>query len=138
MNGTCGQHEALQQANIALVDDDGSVRKAMGRLLKSAGYRVSVFESARAFVESHYANETDCLILDMRMDGMSGADLQTYLAYQGARIPIVFISGYADESARKLVTRQGAYAYLQKPVNDEQLLSTLDRALQEYDRTGED
>ena len=138
MNGTCGQHEALQQANIALVDDDGSVRKAMGRLLKSAGYRVSVFESARAFVESHYANETDCLILDMRMDGMSGADLQTYLAYQGARIPIVFISGYADESARKLVARQGAYAYLQKPVNDEQLLSTLDRALQEYDRTGED
>ena len=138
MNHTGGRDQAVRQAKIALVDDDGSVRKAIGRLLKSAGYSVSVFESARAFVESHYSNETDCLILDMRMDGMSGADLQTYLAYQGARIPIVFISGYADESARRLVTRQGAYAYLQKPVNDEQLLSTLDCALQEYDRSGEE
>ncbi len=132
------QNEKTPRSKIALVDDDESVRRAMQRLLKSAGYTVAVFASARAFIESHYINETDCLILDMRMDGMSGADLQTYLAYQGAEIPIVFITGYADESAKKLVTRLGAYAYLHKPVDDEKLLATLGKALSEYDRSSDE
>ena len=132
MNATVTENETeLHRGKIALVDDDESVRKAMRRLLKASGYAVEVFASARSFIESHFIENTDCLILDMRMDGMSGADLQTYLAYQGVRIPIIFISGYTDEPARNLVTRLGAHAFLRKPVDDGLLLSTLRTAIAE-------
>lgn len=122
--------KAIAGKRIALVDDDESVRKALGRLLRAAGCSVAVYPSARAFIESHCIQETDCLILDMRMEGMSGADLQTYLAYQGTNIPIIFISGYADEAARRLVTRLGAYAYLHKPIDELLLLNTLRQSVQ--------
>lgn len=129
-------HKRLDGVKIALVDDDESVRKALERLLKTSGYNVAAFSSAAAFIESHAIHETKCLILDMRMDGMSGADLQTYLAYQGAQIPIIFITGYADEAAQRLVTRLGACAFLHKPMDDTLLLDTLKEAVAAYDQNG--
>jgi FixJ family two-component response regulator len=120
---------AGERRRIAVVDDDASVRKAMSRLLASAGYSVELFDSAEAFIESHEVHHVDCLLLDIRMGGMSGVDLQTYLSYQGASMPVIFITGYADDPSRRQAELLGAEAYFHKPVDDKVLLGAIDRAV---------
>jgi FixJ family two-component response regulator len=85
---------------LALVDDDASVRQAMGRLIRSFGFTVMVFASAEEFLRFGSLQDTSCLVLDMHMPGMSGLQLQSHLVAEGYRIPIIFITADPDERSR--------------------------------------
>ena len=114
---------------IAVIDDDASVRRAVQRLLQSAGYTVATFATARAFLEADYGARTACVVLDVHLPGMSGFQLQDYLAAAGVPLPIVFITAYDDVAARDRVQRAGAVGYLRKPFEQSTLLEAIRRAL---------
>ena len=114
---------------IAIVDDDEIVREATQSLMRSLGYHASTFASADEFLKSDQAHETSCLITDVQMPGLSGIDLQDRLIARGHRIPIIFITGYPDDSVRARAMKAGAVAFLSKPYNHEHLLGYLDEAL---------
>jgi FixJ family two-component response regulator len=114
---------------VGVVDDDESVREALGSLIRSAGYNCQLFPSAEAFLETGHLEETDCMVLDVRMPGLSGLDLQRRLREMGSAIPIVFVTGGADEQLRDRALQDGAVAFFGKPFNDEALLSAVGAAL---------
>ncbi len=114
---------------IYVVDDDLSVRRALRRLIKSVGLVVETFPSAKAFLEHDRAAASDCLILDLRMPGMNGLELQAYLTASGAEIPIIFMTGYEDARARAQAMEEGAVDFFQKPFDDQLLLDAIDKAL---------
>lgn len=115
-------------ANIYVVDDDASVRKALARLLHAAGIGVRTFATAEDFLSCD-ADRPQCLILDVRMPGMSGLDLQQRLKAANQRIPIVFISGVHDDLAVETSLQEGATAFLLKPFNEDALLGAISRAV---------
>ena len=110
---------------IFVVDDDPSVRKALKRLLSSAGYEVTSFGSAEELLTSDRRELPDVVIIDVRMPGLSGLELQRELAASGSRVPVVFITAYRDDQARTLAHQAGAVAYLEKPVDEEVLLEAI-------------
>jgi CheY-like chemotaxis protein len=114
---------------IVVIDDDKSVRKSVKMLLRSAGYRVETFESAETYLESGAATETVCLILDIRMPGMGGLELQIRLNDGNARLPIIFITAHDDGSLRQQVIQAGAVEILHKPFAPNALLSTVQAAV---------
>jgi FixJ family two-component response regulator len=114
---------------ILVVDDDGPVRRALGRLFKSAGYEVQLFASADAYLAQEPAKRPACLVLDMRMPGMGGLALQRAIAGTARGLPIVFVTGHADEDARTQALAAGAIAVLQKPLDEEVLLAAVNTAL---------
>ncbi len=114
---------------IAVVDDDESIRRTTSFLIESYGFRAAAFESAESFLKSRQLGDTSCLILDVRMQGMNGFELQRELAGAGYRIPTVFITCCEDTESRGQAMRAGAVAFLSKPFSDEQLLQTLRSAL---------
>jgi FixJ family two-component response regulator len=114
---------------IAVVDDDDSIRESLRGLLESLGFAVETFPSGRSFLDSACLTTTDCLILDVRMPGMRGPDLQRELARRGCRIPIVFITAHGDEDIRPRVLSEGAVDCLLKPFSEEALLSAIRSAL---------
>jgi FixJ family two-component response regulator len=114
---------------ISIIDDDESVRRTTTRLIESFGFRAAAFESAEKFVSSHHLNDASCLIVDVRMPGMDGLQLQSQMAMAGRRIPIIFITAYDDKESRRRAMQAGAVAFLQKPFGDEQLLEIIHSAL---------
>jgi FixJ family two-component response regulator len=114
---------------ISVVDDDDSVREALESLLRSAGFKAEVFASAEQFLNSDRAREVDCLIVDVRMPGMNGLELQRRLAAGGSRVPIVFITAHGDELARAHALRAGAVAFLRKPFSEQALLNAVHAVL---------
>ena len=114
---------------IAVIDDDASVRRAVQRLLQSAGFTVETFATARAFLDADYQTQPACLVLDVHLPGMSGFQLQEYLAAAGVPIPIVFMTAYDDESTRERVNRAGAVGYLRKPFDQDTLIEGIRRAI---------
>jgi FixJ family two-component response regulator len=114
---------------IFVVDDDDLVRDALRALLKSAGFNVQVFESAQAFLNSDHHQRKGLLVLDVRMSGMNGLELQRHLADLGVTIPVVFISAHEDARARQKAMEKGAVAFLQKPVDERILFDAIERAL---------
>ena len=114
---------------IAVVDDDSSLRESTQLLLRSAGYRAEVFASAREFLDSPRIDETACLMLDVRMPGMDGLELQRFLNETNRQIPIIFITAHATENAEQRARKAGAVDFLRKPVNGEKLLSAIQTAL---------
>jgi FixJ family two-component response regulator len=114
---------------ISVVDDDDSVRESLRGLLRSVRFGVEVFASAEEFLGSDRGHETDCLILDVRMPGMSGLELQRRLLASQLGIPIVFISAHGDEGLRSQALRGGAVDYLLKPFSEEALLNAVQKAL---------
>jgi FixJ family two-component response regulator len=118
-----------QTSVIAIVDDDQAIREAIESLLKSAGYGVELFASAEEFLNLGSRQETACLILDVRMPGMSGLELQSQLAAANCSIPIIFISAHSDERARARALKAGAIDFLQKPFSEESLLNAIDASL---------
>ena len=114
---------------IAVVDDDSSLRESTQLLLRSAGYRAEVFASAREFLDSPRIDETACLMLDVRMPGMDGLELQRFLNEAQRQIPIIFITAHATDNAEQRARKAGAVDFLRKPVNDEKLLSAIQTAL---------
>jgi FixJ family two-component response regulator len=114
---------------ISVVDDDESVREALESLLRSAGFKAEVFASAEQFLRSDRAREVDCLIVDVRMPGMNGLELQRQLAADGSRVPIIFITAHGDEIARAQALRAGAVAFLRKPFSEQALLDAVQAVL---------
>src|ERR1700677_1404602 len=114
---------------ISVVNDDESVRRTTTLLIESFGFRATAFASAESFLKSGQVHETTCLILDVRMPGMNGLELQSELAAAGHDIPIIFITAYDDKGSRGPAMLAGAVAFLDKPSNDEQLLQTVRSAL---------
>jgi len=114
---------------IYVVDDDDAVRDALRTLLKSAGYKVEVFNSAQAFIDVEHHQGEGVLVLDVRMPGMNGLELQRRLADSGVAMPIIFISAHEDIRAREKAMAAGAVAFLQKPFEDHTLLNAICRVL---------
>ena len=114
---------------VSIVDDDVSVRRSTRRLLRSSGFRAEAFASAEEFLDSKSAVETACLILDLRMPGMNGLELQRRLNQNGHRVPIIFLSAQASEEDEHSALRAGAVRFLRKPTSKEALLSAIRDAL---------
>lgn len=115
---------------ISVVDDDESVRESLPDLLKELGFAVQAFSSAEEFLASDCLGETNCLVLDIAMPGMSGLDLQQELRLRRQEIPIVFITAHADETVRPRLLERGAVECLFKPFSETALLEALNAALQ--------
>lgn len=114
---------------ILVVDDDGPVRKALGRLFRGAGYEVELFTSAEGYLAREPAVRPACLVLDMRMPGMGGLELQRVVRGTAKSLPIVFVTGHLDEEARAQALAGGAIAVLQKPLDEEMLLGAIKSAV---------
>ena len=116
-------------ALISIVDDDESVRDALWGFLRSVGFTVNVFASAEEFLNSDQLSKADCLILDVRMPGMSGIELHRQLVTGYCKIPVIFITAYEDEGMRTQALSGGAGAFLIKPFSEEALLNAIHAAL---------
>jgi FixJ family two-component response regulator len=114
---------------ISIIDDDEAIRRTTTRLIESFGFRTAAFESAEMFLTSGQLHDTSCLIVDVRMPGMNGLQLQSQLAAADCRIPIIFITAYEDKESHRLAMQAGAVAFLAKPFADEQLLQWIRSAL---------
>jgi FixJ family two-component response regulator len=114
---------------VSVVDDDRSVRESLPDLVREFGFAVQAFASAEEFLASAYVGQTECLILDIAMPGMSGPDLQRELLLRRHDIPIVFITAQIDEAVRPRMLERGAVACLFKPFTDTVLLDALNIAL---------
>ena len=118
-----------ETALISIVDDDESMREALQSLLRSVGFRAKTFASAEQFLQSDQIENTACLILDVRMPGMSGLELQRRLMATQCRIPIVFVTAHGEEEARSRALQEGAVEFLLKPFSEEALLNAIQAAL---------
>jgi FixJ family two-component response regulator len=114
---------------VAVIDDSESVRESLPDLLQQFGFAVQAFSSAEEFLGSTAVSESNCLILDVGLPGMSGPDLQQELIRQGQDIPIVFITAQGDKSLQPRLVARGAVACLFKPFSDTALLEALNAAL---------
>ena len=114
---------------IFVVDDDTSVRTAVRRLLLSLRYPVRLFASAEEFLSQTDSDARGCLVLDVRLPGMTGLQLQQHLCNQDWKLPVVFITAHDDDESRDLALRRGAIAYLRKPFDREGFLGGVRRAL---------
>ena len=114
---------------ICVVDDDQSVRDSAGALLRSVGYSVAIFDSSEVFLESGTLPKTNCLVLDMRMPGMDGLELQRRLNASDFVVPIIFISAHEDGNSRQLAMEAGAVTFFQKPFVASDLLAAVEAAL---------
>jgi FixJ family two-component response regulator len=120
---------AEKDVTLCVVDDDDSVRTALERLLKALEFNVKTFESAEDFLDSGLAQCPDLLILDVRMTGISGLELQRTLIEKGSDIPVIFVTAYDDPGARRIAMEAGAVAFLQKPFEEKILVEAIQRAL---------
>jgi FixJ family two-component response regulator len=121
--------ENLQPTTIAVVDDDASVRKSLGRLLRGAGFGVETFESAEAFLARAAGPRPDCLVLDVSLGGMSGLELRAELTQTGIRIPIVFITAHDDATTLRGLREAPATPCLRKPFDESLLFEAIEVAM---------
>ena len=114
---------------VAIVDEDESFRRSLERLVRSAGFRVETFGSAEDFLEHGNLDGTACAILDMRLPGLNGFELQQRLIRRPRSMPIVFVSAHEDAVMQANTLRAGAIAFLKKPFDDNTLIDALHRAI---------
>ncbi len=119
----------MRPAIVFVVDDDASMRTALVRLLKSARLRVMAFASAEEFLKVRLPDEPSCLLLDVRMPGMSGLELQQRLLERSPDLPVIFITGHGDIRMAVRTIQAGAVEFLPKPFKDKELLSAVESAL---------
>ena len=115
---------------VSVVDDDESVRESLPDLLREFGFAAAAFSSAEEFLASSYIDQTRCLILDIKMPGMSGPDLQRELSVRRQEIPIVYITAHAEAADRPRLLEKGAVACLFKPFTDTALMNAINAALE--------
>jgi len=115
---------------VFVVDDDAAIRKAVSRLLRSAGIAVAVFESPTEFLAQYDPNTPGCLVLDIAMPGFNGLQLQTALGEKGSILPIIFLTGHGDVSKSVQAMKGGAFDFLTKPVKDKDLLTGVRAAIE--------
>lgn len=116
-------------AAVCVVDDDPSVRKALERLLKSAGFEVRTFKTAQEFLSEPFPDGPTCAILDVRLPGFSGFDVQAALAERHANVPLIFITGHGDIPMTVRAMKAGAVDFLPKPFDNQALLSAVRQAI---------
>src|SRR5262245_56372506 len=121
--------EPTDRPLVAIVDDDELFRRSIERLVRSAGFRVETFGSAEDFIERGDLDRTACAILDIKLPGMNGLDLQQRLITKPAPIPIVFVSAHEEAITRATALRAGAVAFLKKPFDNSTLLDALNRSI---------
>ena len=115
--------------HVAVIDDDESMREALESLLKSVGFRVAIFASAKEFLNAIEHDVPDCLILDVLMPGMNGLELQKKLNEDSIRIPIVFISAHGEAGEKAQALAAGAIDFLHKPFSEDSLLGAVGAAI---------
>ncbi len=118
------------QARVAIVDDDEPVRDALSMMLRAAGYAVDAYASAEAFLAKKPPAPPACVVLDVRMPGMTGLELQERLADRGFDLPIVFLTGHGDVAMAVRAMKRGAFDFLEKPVDDARLLAVVKGAVE--------
>jgi two-component system response regulator FixJ len=114
---------------MAIVEDDASLRRALARLLHAIGWHTVTFDSAEAFLQTGLQQPPQCLVLDVRLPGMSGLELVEQFVATGLALPVIVITGYNDVQLRLRAQRAGVVAYLLKPVDEQDLLRAIERAL---------
>lgn len=114
---------------IAIVDDDESFRRATASFVRSLGYAAMAYGSAEAFLKSDGIRDTDCLISDVQMPGMTGIELQGRLIAQGHQVPVIFVTAFPEGKTRGRALAAGAIGFLDKPFNDNKLIACLHEAL---------
>jgi FixJ family two-component response regulator len=119
-----------QPATVFIVDDDEGIRNSLRFLLKSVGLATRTLSSAQEFLDAYKQSQPGCLVLDVRMPGMSGLDLQQQLNLRGATIPVIFITGHGDIPMAVDAMQHGAFDFLQKPFRDQDLIDRIQRALE--------
>src|SRR5262252_4752335 len=123
---------------VFVVDDDAAVRQGLRFMLRAAGYAVEVFPSARSLVEDYDPRRGGCLLLDVRMPQMTGLELQQQLNVRGWRIPVIFITGHGTIQLAIVAMKAGAFDFVEKPLREEVLLESIERALHWNDRAYEE
>ncbi|MCG7900464.1 MAG: response regulator transcription factor [Candidatus Thiodiazotropha lotti] len=114
---------------VFVVDDDQAMRNSLKWLIESVSMQVETFESANAFIQSYYPGRSGCLLLDVRMPGMSGLELQEYLKVNQIAIPVIIITGHGDVPMAVRAMKAGAVDFIEKPFNDELLLESIRHAM---------
>jgi FixJ family two-component response regulator len=114
---------------VCIVDDDASVRKSLGNLLRSAGFECLAFATGDVFLATDLARNAGCVLLDLKMPGMNGQDVQRELVQRGWRLPVICMSAHWDEGALQAAMRNGARGCLGKPFSEEVLLKVVEEAL---------
>ena len=117
-------------AVVFVVDDDPSVRSALKRLIKSVGLKVTTFTSAQEFLDHDHPDTPSCLVLDIRMPGLSGLELQDQMAALGLNMPIIFITGHGSVPISVRAMKEGAVDFLEKPFDDQTLLDAIHQAIE--------
>ena len=118
-----------REENVFVVDDDQAMRNSLKWLIESVGLRVKTFDSADVFLAACYPGLAGCLLLDVRMPGMSGLELQAHLTRQEFRMPVIIITGHGDVGMAVQAMKAGAVDFIEKPFNDEALLGSIRNAL---------
>jgi FixJ family two-component response regulator len=121
---------SADDATVFVIDDDGRMRAAMQRLLKSVGLHAEAFASPQEFLRRKLPDGPSCLILDVRLPGISGLDVQRKLSEAGVQIPVIFITGHGDIPMTVKAMKSGAVEFLTKPFRDQDLLDAIQQALQ--------
>ena len=126
------KNKSLTESVVFVVDDDASVRDSLGSLFRSVGLRVELFGSADEFLQSQYPDAPCCLVLDVRLPGLSGLEFQTELIRTGKNVPIIFLTGHGDIPMTVQAMKSGAVEFLTKPCRHQDLLDAVRRALVEH------
>lgn len=121
-----------RDVTVFVVDDDQAIRNSLQWLIESVGMQVSTYDSAQAFLDAYYPGRAGCLLLDVRMPGISGLELQGYLNKREIRLPVIIITGHGDVAMAVKAMKAGAVDFIEKPFDDEALLNSIRRGLQ-YD-----
>jgi two-component system, LuxR family, response regulator FixJ len=122
---------AVSAATIYVVDDDDGMRRALSLLLNTVGYKTAAFASPKEFLDKFQPDTAGCLVLDIRMPGMSGLELQQHLNRMGSMLPVIFITGHGDVPMAVQAMKEGAFEFVQKPFRDQDLLDRINHALEQ-------
>lgn len=119
----------MSEPTVFIVDDDQAVARSLRWLIETVRLKVETFSSAQAFLDGYESSKPGCLVLDVRMPGMSGLDLQERLAAQRIHVPIIFITGHGDVQMAVRAVQSGAFDFVEKPFNDQDLLDRIQKAI---------
>jgi len=125
------REDAAHAATVYVVDDDDGMRRALSLLLDTVGYKTVAFATPAEFLDKFKPDAAGCLVLDMRMPGMSGLELQQRLNSKGSMLPVIFITGHGDVPMAVQAMKEGAFEFVQKPFRDQDLLDRINHALEQ-------
>jgi FixJ family two-component response regulator len=123
------KHFSSKQPTIAVIDDEPGIRKGLSRLLRAADLAPRMYESAQAFLGDQDEQPPDCVVVDLQMPGLSGLEMQTLMKRDGSRTPIIVITAHDEPEVQRRCLALGAVAYLCKPLDGEELLDVIWKAL---------